>query len=128
MDKVNLNLAKPLSYGQVEAKKSEDAKQSEQKADVQLTPRDSEQILNALGFMGLAARAQHGLDTVDPKKYLSPDRIADIEKSMQTFESGVTKQMTNLEREFGFLAEYSSPSDADKLEMAAKAFTSDDAA
>lgn len=128
MDKINLNLSKPLAYGQLEAKKQEEVKQQERAAKVEFTPRDSEQILNALGFMGLAAKAQHGIGEIDPKRYLTPDRIADIEKSMGVFQGGVAKQQAMLEDEFGFLPEYSSLSDADKLEMAAKAFAADDVA
>lgn len=102
---------------------SDEAKKAEvQSKDVTLTYSDADQILSAMNIASTFARQQHGLNNIDPSKYLSPERIADIQASMGVFEEGVAGQLKMLENEFGFLTEYSDLSSADKLEMAAKAY------
>lgn len=124
-NRIGVNFLSKFNLKSIDPKKTDETKAQEASPQVSLTHRDAEQILNAMGTMGLAFKAQHGIGEIDPRKYLSPERIADIQASMVVFEGGVAEKQKALGEEFGILPEYSNLAEADKLEMAAKMVLAD---
>lgn len=78
-------------------------------------------ILNSMDIMG--KQNISGLNMINPAKYLSADRIADIQASMAKFEAGVSAQKDVISKEFAGAPEYENLSEANKLAFAAHAFS-----
>lgn len=61
-------------------------------------------VLAAMGLEGaynmMNINKSNSLDNVDPTKYLSEERISDIEAGMAEFETGVNEALLVLENEF----------------------------
>lgn len=83
---------------------------------------DPKAVLDAMNARANYNVAGIGINNIDPKKYLSPERMKDIEASMTQFTSGVDSHLEALNQEFGHLGEYTNLSETDKYEMAAKSF------
>ena len=104
------------SLAETESKK-DDNKQTQQHAQA-----DAQSVLNSLDLLGQQNKI--GVtQTIDPTKYLSPERIAEIEASMGAFEYGVEAQLEQLNNEFGQLAPYSNMPEAEKVALAAQTWT-----
>jgi len=82
----------------------------------------SAQMMESLDAAAKWNAASLSVKPIDPSKYLTPERIADIEASMVVFDKGVKTHLGALKEEFGHLSEFDALSEADKLEMAAKSF------
>ncbi len=93
-------------------------KQSEGNQTKQANPLD---ILNSMDIMG--KQNINGLNMINPTKYLSADRIADIQASMAKFEAGVSSQKEAIDKEFAGTPEYEKLSEANKLAFAAHAYS-----
>lgn len=119
-----INLGLPKTNLNNETKKNEveakEVKQVEVNSEQNVDPKA---VLDAMSARGNYNVASFGINNVDPKKYLSPERIKDIEGSMVQFTSGVDKHLNTLNKEFGHLSEYSNLKESDKYEMAAKSFS-----
>ena len=77
-------------------------------------------VLNAMDIMG--KQNINGLNMINPAKYLSAERIADIQASMAKFEAGVSNQQKAIAEEFAGTPQYEKLSEANKLALAAHAF------
>lgn len=77
-------------------------------------------ILNAMDLMG--KQNVKGLNMINPAKYLTPERIADIQASMAKFEAGVSAQQKVVAEELAGTPQYEKLSEADKLAFAAHAY------
>ena len=98
-----------------------ESKQDDQKQTAQYEQKDAQSVLNSLDLLG-KQNLVNVTQTIDPTKYLSPERIADIEASMNTFELGVEEQAELLNSEFGHLAPFAGMSESDKMAMAAQSW------
>lgn len=78
-------------------------------------------ILNSMDIMG--RQNINGLNMINPAKYLSAERIADIQASMAKFESGVSAQQKVIDEEFAGNPQYAKLSEASKLAFAAHAYS-----
>ena len=123
---MNLDRLQAYSLGAAQQKNTVsretiESKQDDQKQTAQYEQKDPQAVLNSLDLWGkqnLVGVTQ----TIDPTKYLSPERIAEIEASMGVFEAGVEEQAELLENEFGHLAPFANVSESDKLAMAAQSW------
>ena len=77
-------------------------------------------VLNAMDIMG--KQNVKGLNMINPAKYLTPERIADIQASMAKFEAGVSAQQKVVAEELAGTPQYEKLSEADKLAFAAHAY------
>ena len=123
---MNLNRLQAYSLGAAQQvnttpRETVESKQDDNKQTVQYEQKDPQAVLNSLDLMGKQNFV--GIpQAIDPTKYLSQERIAEIEASMAVFESGVEEQAELLENEFGHLAPFANMSEADKLGMAAQSW------
>lgn len=120
MSEVKFNgLNSNYSYYQTNSKKQSE----EQKAEVnQDAPKketvnadkmlDAMSLIGAQNFIGVQNKAE-----VNPAKFLTEDRISDIESSMAMFEQGVETYADAIKAEFG-----NAISEAEVYSLAAKAF------
>lgn len=124
MSEVNFNrIGINNTYGKPAPKADAKAEVAAEQPKVQ-TEEKGAQVLSAMDAQGQLNAAQLGINKgVDPTKYLTADRISDIQNSMADFEKGVGTHRAALDEEFGHISEYSTLSDADKNEMAAKSFS-----
>ncbi len=112
------NAAFNAKANNVESKEAnKQAVQNEGNQNKQANPLD---ILSSMEIMG--KQNINGLNMINPAKYLSPERIADIQASMAKFEAGVSGSQKALEAEFAGTPQYEKLSGADKLALAAGAF------
>ncbi len=81
-----------------------------------------EKVLGSLDLVAQYNKTQIVNRIIDPAKYLTPDRIKDIEDSMVKFRCGTDEHRAALEEEFGHLNEFSVLSEQDKLAMAAQSY------
>ena len=79
----------------------------------------SETVLDALNMQAIANKAQMGVKSINPRDYLSEERIKDIEDSMGVFEKGVEEHAAIIKQEFGALQ----LSEAAVNELAAQSFS-----
>lgn len=107
--------------GGVKPEKKE-AEAANTKGQAQEASVDPGKMMNALDVAGQYNATNLGISQVDPRRYLSPERINEIEASMVKFEGGTQAHLAAFENEFGHLGEYSALNDSEKLEMAAKSF------
>lgn len=115
-----------LGLGQVNSQAPKTEQKAEEKvAEVKTVAYEdkSSQILDSLDLTAKYNAASLGFKQVEPSRYLTPERMADIEASMTVFNKGVKAHLSALNGEFGHLSEFSSLSEAEKLEMAAKSFS-----
>ncbi len=123
---MNLNRLQSYSIGAAGQKsavsrETVESKQDDQKQTAQYEQKDPQAVLDSLDLLG--KQNMVGVTpTIDPTKYLSPERIAEIEASMGVFEAGVEEQAELLENEFGHLAPFANVSESDKLAMAAQSW------
>ncbi len=114
-----------LGLPQINSKAPKAEKKAEEKV-AEAAPKNYEdksaQMMDSLDLAARYNAASLGFKQIDPSKYLTPDRIADIEASMVVFDKGVNAHLGALKQEFGHLSEFDSLSEADKMEMAAKSF------
>ena len=120
--KIQLGLAQINSKAAKAEKKPEEKTVAVEKQETKTFEDKSAQVMDALGVAGQYNVATLGIAHTDPSKYLTPERIADIEASMVVFDKGVKTHYNALKDEFGHLSEFGSISEADKFEMAAKSF------
>ena len=93
-----------------------DVKEKKSDADTKVS---SEAVLDALNLQAIANKAQMGVKSINPRDYLSEERIKDIEESMGVFEKGVEEHAAIIRQEFGSLA----LSEVAINELAAQAFS-----
>lgn len=102
--------------------KQEDKKQvdegKQQPVKPQVKHKNPDNIMDALALSGFQNKTILGLNTVDPTKYLSEERIHDIEKSMGLFEQKIQNNLAAIDSELGGLA--GELSDSYKLNLAAQ--------
>lgn len=120
ISKINLGL--PSTTSKKEVVKAEPEAKDVKATETATTQIDSKTMLGAMDAQARANAVHFGFNSVDPKKYLSPERIQEIQNSMVYFGKGVDRHAAALNEEFGHLDEYSSLGDADKLAMAAQSF------
>ena len=86
------------------------------------TQLSGDEVLNAMNLKGLMNKAQMGVNSINPRDYLSEERIKDIEDSMLIFDKGVEEHAEMIREEFGKMP--NPPlSEAGIYELAARAFT-----
>ncbi len=116
ISKINLStLKETVLFGNKE-KVEKEAKQEETKPQTQVNHKNSEDILDALALSGSQNKSIHKLNVINPSKYLTPERIEDIQKSMGVFEEGVQANLNIIDQELG--GDYLSA--GEKLELAAR--------
>lgn len=105
---------------------NEDIKEKEEQKQPENTQKQVEpdKILEAMNYSGVLNLVNTKVPVINPKDYLSEDRINDIENSMKNFQIGVDENLKALNDEFGELPEFKTLNEADKLAMAAQAFAS----
>ena len=89
------------------------------KANESVKSADGEEVLNAMNIAGIQNKPQINLISrkeVEPSKFLSDDRISDIEAMMIEFESGVNDIANAIGHEFPDM------SNANKNALAARIF------
>lgn len=107
---MDINQVKFGSYS-IGNPKGGNARKSEQEAGTtqaqntqsELRQLNADEMFNALNIAGMQNMAQinrMGSKMVDPKDYLSEDRISDIEAMMAGFEAGVDEVANTIEAEF----------------------------
>ncbi len=99
---------------------------AQQKTELSSNQVPAEQILDALATAGSFNAAQLGLGAknINPRDYLSEDRIKDIEKSMSKFDAGVEEHLGVLKDEFATVPEFAQLSQAGQYALAAQSFAS----
>lgn len=104
-------------------KKGKDEKKAEEKQpqapQVNNEAKDPDAIFKAMQMSAMQNKAIAFGKFVNPKDYLSEDRIKDIEASMGVFEGAAEKTKTMMDDEFKGVSAYENLSDAQKLAMAA---------
>ena len=117
ISKMNDELSKKQSQ---KAEEKEEVKEQSFKN----TQLSGDEVLNAMNLKGLLNKAQMGVNSINPRDYLSEERIKDIEDSMFVFEKGVEAHVEMIKEEFGGMP--NSPlSEAGMYELAARAFAQD---
>ncbi len=121
----NLSVQSNLSKKTQEEKASKE-EVAQPKTELTSNQVPAEQILDALAAAGNANAAQMGLGAknINPRDYLSEDRINDIEKSMSQFDAGVEEHLGVLKDEFETVPEFAQLSEAGQYALAAQSFAS----
>jgi len=104
MSEVKFNgLNSNYAFYQANAKqaKTEEQKADSQPAAVQKEQVSADKVLDAMTILGAQNFANVQKADVDPAKFLSADRISDIESSMAAFEKGVETYASAIKAEFG---------------------------
>ena len=107
VSKIYLSLNNSVSLNKKEEKGKDEVKKEEQQqvAQAQVEHKDPKKVLDAMELAGSQNKVIAGLNNIDPTKYLSPERIKDIQKSMGDFEKGVKVNADAINQEFSGLPE-----------------------
>ena len=116
VSKISFHVLNNSNMPKKEIEKKETQKEEQEKAQVNVNLKAPEDVMNALSMSGAQNKALLGFNTVDPAKYLTPDRIKSIETSMGVFDSKVESTKKAIEK----LPELNTLSEAGKLELAAE--------
>ncbi len=104
-------------------KKGNDEKKAEEKQpqspQVNNEAKDPDAIFEAMQMSAMQNKAIAFGKFINPKDYLSEDRIKDIEASVGVFEGAAEKTKAAMDDEFKGVSAYENLSDAQKLAMAA---------
>ena len=121
----NLNVQNHLPKKAQEEKTPKD-EEAQTKTELSSSQVPAEQILDALVAAGNSNAAQMGLGAknINPRDYLSEDRISDIGNSMSQFDAGVEKHLGVLNDEFATVPEFAQLSEAGQYALAAQSFAS----
>lgn len=107
ISKINIFGHNAINKVDADLPKKQKSKAEDNKGDVkeknveQNTKKAGEEVLDSMNLMGLMNKAQIGVKSVNPRDYLSEDRIKDIEESMGIFEKGVEEHAKVIREEFG---------------------------
>lgn len=105
-------------------KKEQEEKKAEEKQPQTHAPKteakNPDAIFEAMQLSAMQNKAIAFGKFVNPKEYLSEERIADIEASMGSFENGVQKTKDAFDKEFENVGAWQKLPEATKFEMAAK--------
>jgi hypothetical protein len=120
----NLNVQGHLAK-KAQGEKASKEEVTQTKTELSSNQVPAEQILDALTVAGNSNAAQMGLGAkVNPRDYLSEERISDIAKSMSTFDAGVEEHLGVLKDEFATVPEFGQLSEAGQYALAAQSFAS----
>ena len=104
-------------------KKEADSKKAQennsQPAPLQNEAKDPEAIFEAMQLSAMQNKAVAFGKFINPREYLSEDRIRDIEASMGTFEGNTESAKAAMDTEFEGVSAWENLSDAQKLALAA---------
>ncbi|HIQ88346.1 TPA: hypothetical protein IAA68_00800 [Candidatus Galligastranaerophilus faecipullorum] len=104
-------------------KKGNDDKKAEEKQPetvaAQNEAKDPDAIFDAMQMSAIQNKAIAFGKFINPRDYLSEDRIKDIEASMGTFAGAAESAKAQMDVEFKGVSAYENLSDAQKLAMAA---------
>ena len=116
VSKISFQALNNTNLPKKEVEKKEAQKEEPEKAQVNVDYKAPEEVMNALNLSGAQNKALLGVNTVDPTKYLTPDRIKSIETSMGVFDSKVQ----NTKKAIETLPELNALNEASKLELASE--------
>ncbi len=97
--KTNVNPDANKNREEVAGKEDKEVKQQTVNNQTLVDQNEALDYLAQLGNMNMVM--QKGRNSVDPSKFLSADRIADIEASMALFEDMHDRVLNSIESEFG---------------------------
>ena len=125
MDNISKIAANANFYVQNGAvKKGNDEKKAEEKQPETLQPqtdaKSPDAIFDAMQVSAMQNKAIAFGKFINPREYLSEDRIKDIEASMGTFAGATESAKAAMDTEFKGISAYENLSEAQKLAMAAK--------
>lgn len=89
-------------------------------AEVKTEAKDPNAILDAMQMSAIQNKALAFGRLINPAKYLSQERIKDIQTSMGYFENNVENVLSAMDSEFSGVSAWENLSDARKLALAAK--------
>ncbi len=124
MDNVSKIAANANFYVQAKAQKEEKKAQKEQDApqvagNENVQHKDPNAIFDAMQITAMQNKAVAFGNLINPRDYLSEDRIKDIEASMGVFESNTESVKAQFDSEFQGVSAWESLPEAQKLAMAA---------
>ena len=79
----------------------EEGKIQSQEVKTQYSSEEVQEFMDAMGVYAKPYIHKKSAESIDPTKYLSPERIADIEKSMAKFDSKFDEAYNAISAEFG---------------------------
>ena len=105
-------------------KKENDSKKADEKNDLPQAQaqeaKDPDAIFDAMQMSAIQNKAIAFGKFINPREYLSEDRIKDIEASMGTFAGATESAKAAMDTEFKGISAYENLTEAQKLAMAAK--------